>query len=260
MAEAPELIRIVNTVRSPHTRMHRAKSASRHRFKMYIGGQRLLRKRSIIITREVFDAELSNLTTYMAEGKIALVMSDGMKITQTIQGQYVLTRADGAIKLLPEGELPSCFRPTEPKVLPPEVVEEAIEEAGGMDKLLEEVNKKTPAETFEEALTLEEAPAEVMGLTDEGEVVELPERVKEEILAEYEEEAPEVEVEEEPEVETAPDPEPEAEEVPEMVEEVVETPPTSKPEKVKRTRCAASRCRKLAKSGESYCTKHAKEK
>lgn len=117
--ETPKVFRVVNTVRRVGTRMHRAKSARRQRWQLWIAGQRLLRNKELRLTEEAFRNEESNILTMLKSGEIALVSPDNVKVTTTPDGQFVLTKSTGATKMLAKGEIPSCFSPTLGKVAKP---------------------------------------------------------------------------------------------------------------------------------------------
>jgi hypothetical protein len=258
--------------------MHRVVSSRRHRFSVRIGGQKVPRTRAVVITRAVFENEKTAILQMMLEGKVALVfIKDGMKVTSTFDGKYVLTRADGAVKMLEKGEYPEHFQMEVPE---PVEEEKIFPEDGSTVEIIaeqeaEKAEEPTAAEVFEESIFEDEepglsdmpiedvidakpvmVPAEEVeaAIEEEGGMDALLEKVNEEEPAEPHPgivdyvEPEEVEPAAEPELEEEPEPE---------VEEDPEPEPEKKP---KRTRCAHPKCRKLAKPGESFCTKHAKEK
>jgi predicted flap endonuclease-1-like 5' DNA nuclease len=131
--ETQKVFYVVNTVRRVGTRMHRALSARRHRWQLWIAGQRLLRNKKLPLSEEKFRAEESKIHEMLMAGQIAVITPDNIKVTTTPTGQYVLTKLEtGATKLLAKGEKPSCFggavaevKKAEPKVAP--VVEAPVE-------------------------------------------------------------------------------------------------------------------------------------
>lgn len=139
--ETQKVFYVVNTVRRVGTRMHRALSARRHRWQLWIAGQRLLRNKKLPLSEEKFRAEESKIHEMLMAGQIAVITPDNIKVTTTPTGQYVLTKLEtGATKLLDKGEKPSCFgrldsmvkgpekTPTPPKTAAPEPEpEEAVE-------------------------------------------------------------------------------------------------------------------------------------
>jgi hypothetical protein len=273
--------------------MHRVVSSRRHRFSVRIGGQKVPRTRAVVITRAVFENEKTAILQMMLEGKVALVfIKDGMKVTSTFDGKYVLTRADGAVKMLEKGEYPEHFQMEVPE---PVEEEKIFPEDGSTVEIIaeqeaEKAEEPTAAEVFEESIFEDEepglsdmpiedvidakpvmVPAEEVeaAIEEEGGMDALLEKVNEEEPAEPHpgivdyvepEEEPEEEPAAEPALEEEPLPEPEEIQEEEPEPEVEEDPEPEPEKKPKRTRCAHPKCRKLAKPGESFCTKHAKEK
>lgn len=126
---------IENVVRREGTRLHRARSITRHRFKQYIAGQRLTRNQKLPLTAEQFAANGKQILQLLKEGVVAVYTPDNIRVTTLPDGRYVLTRMkDGAHKVLEadanpfEGikmEAPAPKKP-EPKAEAPKV--EATEE------------------------------------------------------------------------------------------------------------------------------------
>jgi predicted flap endonuclease-1-like 5' DNA nuclease len=127
---------IENVVRREGTRLHRARSITRHRFKIYIAGQRLVRNTKLPLTAEQFAANGEQIVELLKEGAVAVHTPDNVRVTTLPDGRYVLTRMkDGAHKVLEadanpfEGikmEAPKAPKKPEPKVEAPK--EEAAPE------------------------------------------------------------------------------------------------------------------------------------
>lgn len=114
---------VENTVRRVGTRLHRARSATRHRFKIFIGGQRLLRNKKLPLTEEAFKFHEARIKELILAGKVALHMPDGTRITSSPDGKLIYTRKDGAVRV---GEAPAAPKPAPKKAEaapppPPEV-------------------------------------------------------------------------------------------------------------------------------------------
>jgi hypothetical protein len=107
MAERPFYVE--NIVGDSRTRMHRANATQTQRNKLFIGGQRVLPRTKIPVTAEAFKRLAPQLMQMVLDGKIILTTPDRMRITSRWTGEFILTRADGAVKLLPRGEIPGCF-------------------------------------------------------------------------------------------------------------------------------------------------------
>jgi len=122
MAEGTYIIE--NLVGDARTRLHRAMAPATQRSKIFIAGLRLLPLRKIPLNEAAFRAEASRLKQMVLDGMVALYTPDGMKITSAPTGEFILTRSDGATKMLARGEEPECFRSgvkaaPEPKPAPP---------------------------------------------------------------------------------------------------------------------------------------------
>lgn len=115
---------IVNTVRAIGTRTHRALSKTRHRFKQFIAGQRLIRNGKLVISAEKFEAERDKIHKLVLAGIVSVITPENVRVTSTPDGRYILTKmATGATKVLEVGETPSCFSGTTVVSKPkPEVV------------------------------------------------------------------------------------------------------------------------------------------
>jgi predicted flap endonuclease-1-like 5' DNA nuclease len=94
---------VENVVRRQSSRTHRARSATRHRFKQWVAGRRLLRGKKMPLTEAQFEAEKEKIERLVLAGCLALYLPDGMRITSLPDGRLVYTRADGAVKI---GEAP----------------------------------------------------------------------------------------------------------------------------------------------------------
>ena len=79
---------VENTVRRVGTRLHRAKSPTRHRFKLFIAGQRLLRNRKMPLNEEQFEANQEKIREGLAINK------RGSK-----SGRLIRTKPNGAVKI-----------------------------------------------------------------------------------------------------------------------------------------------------------------
>jgi predicted flap endonuclease-1-like 5' DNA nuclease len=119
---------VENTVRRVGTRLHRARSATRHRFKIFLGDRRILRNKKLALTAEQYELFKDKIQDMMIAGKVALHMPDGTRISTLPDGRYVHKRLDGAIKIVEAEGVVSEVEPTEapPKPLP-KSVETALE-------------------------------------------------------------------------------------------------------------------------------------
>jgi DNA uptake protein ComE-like DNA-binding protein len=106
---APAPFLIENVVRRQGTRLHRARSATRHRFKQFIGGKRILRNQKLPLNEAEFRANEKQVVEMLHAGVVAVHTPDGIRITTLPDGRYVLTKKTGAVKVLDKGEVPSCF-------------------------------------------------------------------------------------------------------------------------------------------------------
>ena len=111
---------VENTVRRVGTRLHRARSTTRHRFKIFLGEQRILRNKKLPLTEEKYKKFEDRIQEMILAGKVALHMPDGTRISSLPDGRLVYRRADGAIKVGEVAEAP------ESKPLP-KMVENALE-------------------------------------------------------------------------------------------------------------------------------------
>lgn len=68
---------VENTVRRVGTRLHRARSATRHRFKLFLGEQRILRNQKLALTEETYKKFKDKINEMIFAGKVALYMPDG---------------------------------------------------------------------------------------------------------------------------------------------------------------------------------------
>jgi hypothetical protein len=141
---------IENVVRKQGTRLHRARATTRHRFKQYIAGQRLIRSKKLPLSEEAFQKEEAKIVELLQAGIVAVHTPDNIRITTLPDGRYVLTKMPNrGTKILDHGELPSCFK-------------------GGTAKA--EVPKKAPPKV---EATKEERP-EATGKTEPDDLTELP--------------------------------------------------------------------------------------
>lgn len=101
-----EVYYVENTVRKVGTRFHRALSATRHRFKLFVAGQRLIRGQKIPLTAAQFQQEEKKIHEMVLAGKVALYLPDGMRITSTHTGDLIYTKPNGASKIVKKDELP----------------------------------------------------------------------------------------------------------------------------------------------------------
>ena len=118
---------VENTVRRVGTRLHRARSATRHRFKIFLGEQRILRNKKLALTEENYKKFEDKINEMIFAGKVALYMPDGTRVSALPDGRIVHRRADGAIKVL-ESVGPTSEKAPEPPPTPlPKSVEKALE-------------------------------------------------------------------------------------------------------------------------------------
>lgn len=109
---------VENTVRRVGTRLHRARSATRHRFKIFLGEQRILRNKKLPLTEENYKKFEDRIQELMLAGKVALHMPDGTRINALPDGRMVHRRADGAIKVMDEMAKPEPKSEPTPEPLP----------------------------------------------------------------------------------------------------------------------------------------------
>jgi hypothetical protein len=196
---------VENTVRRPGTRFHRAKSATRHRFKQFVAGMQVLRGKKLPLTEEQFRAEEAKLVQMCLDGIVAIHTPDGVKITTAHTGEFILTKRNGAVKILEKGELPTCFggegvalvqkapkpAPKEAVVEEPvvEVVEEEPEEEAAPDDLtaLPGIGAGRARKLEGQGITTFASVAE-QGVDGLMELLGVTEEVAEEIIAATEEE------------------------------------------------------------------------
>jgi len=137
--EAPSFFLIENMVRRQGTRLHRARSATRHRFKQFIGAKRVLRNKKLPLTEGEFRLHEKQIVEMLLAGIIAVHTPDGLRVTTLPNGRYVLTKKNGAVKVLDAGEMPSCFggsaRAPHPPPPPPKVEEELEPQPPNADDL-----------------------------------------------------------------------------------------------------------------------------
>ena len=110
--ELPQVYHVQNTVRRVGTRLHRAKSATRHRFKLWVNGRRLLRNQKMPLTAKQFEACKEQIEKMVLAGQVALFLPDGMRVTSLPDGRMVFTKANGAMKI---GEMPASSPAPSPK-------------------------------------------------------------------------------------------------------------------------------------------------
>lgn len=127
---------VENTVRRVGTRLHRARSATRHRFKIFIGGQRVLRNKKLALTEEQFKLHEERIKELMLAGKVAVHTPDGVRMSYLPDGRMVHRKSNGAVKIVegadvpPVKSAPKKEAAPEPKPAPaPEPEPEAPEES-----------------------------------------------------------------------------------------------------------------------------------
>lgn len=117
MAEEAKTYHVLNTVRCQGTRLHRARPAQqRHRFKLFIAGQRLLRNKKLPLTEAQFEKEKDRIHGLVLEGKVALFLPDGIRVTSLPDGRLVYTKPNGATKI---GEFPKEAEAPKEAAAPP---------------------------------------------------------------------------------------------------------------------------------------------
>jgi predicted flap endonuclease-1-like 5' DNA nuclease len=125
---AKSIYYVENTVRRVGTRLHRARSATRHRFKIFLGDRRILRNKKLPLTEEQYELFKNKIQEMMVAGKVALHMPDGTRISTLPDGRYVHRRIDGAIKIVEaEGVVTESKSPEPPPKPLPKSVEKALE-------------------------------------------------------------------------------------------------------------------------------------
>lgn len=122
-----EVYYVENTVRKVGARFHRALSATRHRFKLFIAGQRLIRGQKVALTPAQFQQEEEKIHKMVMAGQVALHLPDGMRITSTHTGDVIYTRPDGAVKLVKKDEAPPKAAAKKPPVETPTKLERPME-------------------------------------------------------------------------------------------------------------------------------------
>lgn len=90
---------VENTVRRVGTRLHRMKAPTRHRFKLFIGGQRLLRNRKMPLTAAQMEMYGDQVNAMVLAGQVALYTPEGVRITSTTDGRLIYTKPSGAVKV-----------------------------------------------------------------------------------------------------------------------------------------------------------------
>lgn len=100
---------IENIARDARTRLHRAMASATQRGKLFIAGQRLVPMRKIPLNEDAFQREGARLKQMVLDGMVVIYTPEGLKITSAPTGEFILTRADGATKMLARGEEPECF-------------------------------------------------------------------------------------------------------------------------------------------------------
>lgn len=118
---------VENTVRRVGTRLHRARSATRHRFKIFLGDRRILRNKKLPLTEEQYKKFEDKINEMIFAGKVALHMPDGTRVSSLPDGRIVHRRVDGAVKVL-ESVGAGVEESPEPPPRPlPKSVEKALE-------------------------------------------------------------------------------------------------------------------------------------
>ena len=77
---APKTYEVKSVVRRVTSRMLRSTSPTRHRFKQYIGGRRLLRKQSLFFTEALLAKHEQEIAKLAAEGKVIVLDPAGKQI------------------------------------------------------------------------------------------------------------------------------------------------------------------------------------
>ena len=91
---------VEHPVRNVGTRGHRAKSPTRHRFKQFVVGMRVLRGRKLTLTDEQFAAAKDQLEGMVLAGTAAVILPDGKRVSSLPTGEFTV---DGQIAK------PACF-------------------------------------------------------------------------------------------------------------------------------------------------------
>lgn len=101
VAEKPaqETYQVKNIVRRVSSRLHRAKSATRHRFKLFVGGHRVLRNKKLQLSAEEFELHKEQIRQMVLNGEIALFLPNGIRVTSLPDGRLVHTKPDGSMKI-----------------------------------------------------------------------------------------------------------------------------------------------------------------
>jgi len=144
---------VENTVRRVGTRLHRARSATRHRFKIFLGERRILRNKKLPLTEAQFMLHEKRILELMLAGKVALHTPDGTRIHANPDGSRVYRRADGALKVVVESE--AAHEETVPEERAP--VEEAPSEEAPVEE--EEEEEEEVEEEVEEDDDLTNLPS-----------------------------------------------------------------------------------------------------
>ena len=113
---------IENIIGDSRTRFHQG--SMRVRDPIFIADQRVMPRRKIDLTPSVFKKFSDPIKALVLDGKIILNTPEGMKITSTHRGEFILTRKDGAVKMLSRGDVPECFFVAEDTTKTEELVEE----------------------------------------------------------------------------------------------------------------------------------------
>lgn len=99
--EPKKVYQVENVVRTVGSRLLRAKSAVRHRFKLFVAGQRLLRGKKLPLTSEQFEANKEEIQKMVMAGQVAVITPDGIRVTALPDGRLIQMRVkDGAVKIV----------------------------------------------------------------------------------------------------------------------------------------------------------------
>lgn len=129
---AEQVYYVENIVRRQGSRLHRAKSAVRHRFKQFIAGQRLLRNKKLPLTESQFKAEEGKIRDLVKAGVLALYLPDGTRITTLLDGRMVRMPKGGRLQIEGQIEVPKVA--AKPAPAPKEIeLEETTEPAEEQD-------------------------------------------------------------------------------------------------------------------------------
>ncbi len=176
---------VENTVRRVGTRLHRAKSPTRHRFKLFIAGQRLIRNDKLSLSEAQFKANEKQIHELVLAGKVALHLPDGTKITSTVGGKLIHTNRTGAVQASPEPSVPStppAAAPPPPVPVQPEpqaVLEDDLTELPNIGSGRAKKLHNAGITTFDQVADMQpDKLAELLGLTEDA-VVEIIEAAKE---------------------------------------------------------------------------------